>query len=124
MVTHNRIMGMLGERRRELLDQLDAIDKAIAALNGTGGAVAKTPSVEPDAPVESPASEVIPKRVASRRRLSDSHKHALVTGRRKAREAKDIAEGVAREKPGDSFVPAIRLPGDQPPRLVKPRGEK
>lgn len=117
-------MKMLGERRRELLDQLDAVDKAIAALSGAGDGVASASPPEPEAPPEGEASGVLPRRVAPKRMLSDVHKHALVTGRRKAREAKNVAEGVARELPDELFVPAIRARADESPRLVKRRGEK
>ena len=35
-------------------------------------------------------------------------------------QAHDVAKGIAREMPGDAFVPAIGTRGDrQPPRLVK-----
>ena len=120
MVTLNRILRMLQEQRRALLDQIDAVDKAIAALNSTGVAVANTQPGDPDVPAEEPASAVLPRRVTPRRVLSDSHKEALTVGRRKAREARDAAKGLAREMPGDSFVPAIGTRGDrQPPRLVK-----
>lgn len=120
MVKLNRIVGMLEEQRRELLNQLDAIDKAIAALNGVETTVAETPPAEPDIPAEQPASVVIPRRVQAKRVLSDSHRQALIVGRRRARDAKDVAKGLARELPGESFVPAIGTRGDhQPPRLVK-----
>ncbi len=128
MVTLNRIISMLGEQRRELLAQLDAIDRAIAALNGGGHAVADTPpvepavepAVEPDVPAEHAATAVLPRRVTPRRVLSDSHKQALIVGRRKAREVRDAAKGLAREMPADSFVPAIGTRGDRhAPRLVK-----
>jgi len=120
MVTLNRIVGMLQEQRRALLEQLDAVDRAIAALDSTGVAVADTGPAEPDLPAEPTPGAVLPRRVTPRRVLSDSHKQALVVGRRKAREARDAAKGLAREMPGDSFVPAIGTRGDrQPPRLVK-----
>jgi hypothetical protein len=135
MVTLNRIKRMLDEQRRELLDQLDAIDRAIVALNSAGMAVADTRPAGPEFPAEQvpaeqvpaeqvpadkTASAVVPRRVKPKRVLSDSHKQALVLSTRKAREAKDAAKGLAREMPGDSFVPAIGTRGDrQPPRLVK-----
>ncbi len=121
MVRLNRIVSMLEEQRRELLDQLDAVDRAIAALGSAGTAAANTPPAEdPDAPAEHRASGVLPRRVKPRRVLSDSNKQALIVGTRKAREAKDAAKGLAREMPGDSFVPAIGTRSDrQSPRLVK-----
>ncbi len=68
-----------------------------------------------------PASPaVVPTRVAPRRVQTDSHKHAVSMGKRNARHAKDAAKGLARELPGDSFVPAIGTREDrQLPRLVK-----
>lgn len=120
MVKLKRIISMLEAQRRELLDQLDAIDRAILALNGAGSGVADTRPAEPDVPAEAAASAAVPTRVKPRRVLSDSHKQALVLGSRKAREARDAAKGLAREMPADSFVPAIGTRGDrQPPRLVK-----
>ena len=128
MARLNQIVSMLHEQRRDLLDQLSAIDRAIAALDGgessTGGAagrVAVTASpVAPEVPAELAESAVLPQRVTPRRMLSDAHKQALVVGKRKAREAKEAASGQAREMPADSFVPAIGRRGErQPPRLVK-----
>ena len=111
---------MLEEQRRELLGQLDAVDRALAALNGAEKAAPETAPARPDAAAEPEAAAVVPNRVKSRRVLSDAHRQALVVGRRKAREARDAAKGLARELPPDSFVPAIGTRGDsQPPRLVK-----
>ena len=113
------IISMLGERRQSLLDQLDAVDKAIAALNGAGTIATDRAPVEPDVPALDAGTVVLPRRVTPRRVLSDAHKHALNTGRRKAREAKDAAAGRAREMPDESFVPAIGTRRDrQAPRLV------
>ena len=120
MVTLNRIKRMLDEQRRALLDQLDAVDRAIAALSSAGTAVPDTRPAEPDVASEGTAGTVVPRRIKARRVLSDSHKQALVLGKRKAREAKDAAKGLAREMPDDSFVPAVGMRDDrQPPRLVK-----
>jgi len=125
MATLTRIIGMLQEQRRELLDQLGAIDRAIAELHGAGAAAADPRRVEPEVPCEEVPADmtpgaVVPRRVKPRRVLSDSHKQTLVLSTRKAREARDAAKGLAREMPGDSFVPAIGTRGDrQPPRLVK-----
>lgn len=111
---------MLDEQRRELLDRLDAINRAIAALNSAGIAVADTPLAEPDVPAEQTTTAVVPRRVKPKRVLSDSHKQSLVVGSRKAREAREAAKGLAREMPDDSFAPAIGARGDrQLPRLVK-----
>ncbi len=113
-------LSLLAERRRRLLDQLDVVDKAMAALSGAGTPVAETRPAEPDVPVDPNASVALPKRVKPRRLMSDSHKEAVAVGKRRARTARDVADGLAREMPGDSFVPAIRTRDDnQPPRLVK-----
>ena len=120
LVDLNPTLSMLEEQRGELLGQLDAIDRAITALNGAGTPVAETRPAEPDLPAEHTASAALPRRVKPRRVLSDSHKEAVRVGKRRARAAKDAAKGLAREMPDDSFVPAIRTRGDgQPPRLVK-----
>jgi hypothetical protein len=108
---------MLEGQRRELLDQLAAIDRAIAALGGAGADVAEAPAAAPA--VEHAAATVLPKQFKPRRVLSDSHKHALKAGKRRARDAHDVARGLAREMPGEGFVPAIGTRGDrQLPRLV------
>jgi len=145
MATLNRIISMLDEQRRELLDQLDAVDKALAALKSAGVAGADTPPAEPavqadtvpagavqagavqagaipaDAvPADAAEGAVVPTRVKPRRVLSDAHRQALVVSKRKAREAREATAGLAREMPEDSFVPAIGTRGDgQAPRLVK-----
>jgi hypothetical protein len=142
-LTH--VVDMLRAKRVELLNELDAVDQAIAALAGTRIDVAGTPDVTeaPDrapgasaevaaeapadalakAPPEAPSSAVVSTLVKPKRMLTDSHKHALSIGRRKARVAKDAAKGLVREIPEDSFVPAVGARGpSQPPRLVK-RGQ-
>ena len=104
----------LEAQRRELLDQLSAVDKAIAALAGI-------PEVEPQAA----DAAIVPRRVKPKRELSDSHKQKLVVSSRRAREVMEAAKGLAREKHDDSFVPAIGKRGDrQPPRLVKRPGAR
>ena len=108
MATLDRIRRDLEGQRRVLLDQLAAVDKAIAAL-------ADIPEVQrrTDPPV-------VPTRVKPKRELTDSHKQKLVASSRRAREVKDAAKGIARELEDDSFVPAIgRRGASQPPRLVK-----
>jgi hypothetical protein len=126
MVDLNRIVGTLQATRRELTQQLDAIDKAIAAL------VSAAPSAEPaGVPADIPAdvsgagqtdapSPLEPMRLKPKRVLNDAHKEALARGRRRAREVKEAAAGRARELPDDSFVPALAsASGAQPPRLIK-----
>jgi hypothetical protein len=126
MVTTNRIMDMLSERRRELLDELDAVERAIAALENPAvtiadaPAVADTPAGDDDLAGETAADLAPPRRVTARRVMSDTHKHAVSIGKHKARHAREAAKGLARELPDDSFVPAIgRRGAAQSPRLVK-----
>ena len=120
MATLEQIVRMLEEQRRELLDQLDGINRAIAALGGTAIEAAEPRSAGSSVSVEDIAGTVQPRHVKARRVLTDAHKQALVAGKRRAREAHDVAKGIAREMPGDAFVPAIGTRGDrQPPRLVK-----
>ena len=116
----DRIVKLLHTQRAQLLKELDAVDKALAALEGASVVGPPGPAIEEAAPDAAPP--VAPRRVKSKRVLSDSHKEALATGRRKAREAKDVARGLAREVPDESFVPAIGTHDrTHPPRLVKRR---
>lgn len=122
MVALDRIVSLLKEQRRELLDQLVAIDKAIAALNGAPSAEVDHVDEQPQTPDVSPrtAVPIVPRVVKPKRVLGESHKQALTEGRRKARRAKDTAAGLAREMPDESFVRALGARGgSQPPRLVK-----
>lgn len=120
MSSLKQIVRMLEGQRRELLDQLDAVDRAIAALGSVGTAAAEMGAAAPEVPAVQVAGTVLPTRVKAKRVLSDSHKQALITGKRKAREAHDVAKGIAREMPDDAFVPAIGTRGDgQAPRLIK-----
>ena len=124
MVEMNQIRSTLEEKRQELADQLSAVDRAIAALNSAKTPVTETrpaePDVESDVRAEVAVSAVLPRPVEPRRVLSDAHKEAISAGKRRARAAKDVAKGLAREVPDDSFVPAIRTRSNsQSPRLVK-----
>lgn len=67
-----------------------------------------------------PRRTVLPTQVKSRRTQSDSHKHAVSVGKRRARNARDAAKGLRREVHDDDFVPAVgaRREGEAP-RLVK-----
>jgi hypothetical protein len=120
MVNLNDAVSLLSAKRKELLDQLDAVDKALAALSGLSVPFTTTPQGNLQEAAEKAASEVLPTRLKPPRALSDEHKHALNEGRRKARHSKDVAAGHAREIPDP-------LPGLAPassadtrrPRLVK-----
>ena len=121
MATLNQIVSMLQEQRRELLEQLSAVDRALAALEGGEAAAPATLPAAPavvDAPAE--AREVLPRRVTARRVMTDPHREAVIAGKRRARNVREAAKGLARELPDEGFVPAIRRRGDdQAPRLVK-----
>jgi len=120
MVDMNQIRRLLEEKRRELADQLDAIDRAIAALTSSATPASETPPVDPDVPAERTAGAVLPQSIKPRRVFSDAHKKAISTGKRRARAAKDATKGLVREMLDDSFVPAIKTRGEsQAPRLVK-----
>jgi hypothetical protein len=120
MADLKQIVQMLEGQRRELVDQLAAVDKAIAALNGTAAAGDDARPAQPDIPTEAPPATQLARRVKEKRVLSDAHKQALIAGRRKTREAHDVAKGLAREMPDEGFVPAIGVRGDrQVPRLIK-----
>ena len=120
MVEMNRIRRLLEEKRLELADQLNAVDKAIAAFDSARTPVTETQPAEPDARAELTVSAVLPQTVEPRRVLSDAHKAAISAGKRREHAAKDAAKGLGREVPDDSFVPAISTRGSsQSPRLVK-----
>ena len=103
-----KIVELLQEQRRALVEQLEAVDKAIAALHAAD-------AVDDDD--EDPAAT----QVKARRTQTDSHKHAIAVGKRNARNSRDAAKGLMRDIQGDDFVPAINArSGDQDaPRLVK-----
>ena len=118
--------GCLRAKREALLEQLAAVDRALAALVAPETPVANAqdlkaaePAVDP---AEGPAEEagpVVPRRVTARRTLTDEHRHAITEGRRKARHAKDAAAGRAREAidPAPGLAPASTA--TEFPRLVK-----
>jgi hypothetical protein len=119
MAELKQILCMLEGQRQELVDQLAAVDKAIAALKGTAAGGDARPA-QPDIPTEDPPATKLPRQVKQKRVLSDVHKQAMISGRRKAREAHDVAKGLAREMPDEGFVPAIGVRSDrQVPRLIK-----
>ena len=120
MVELSRIVSTLKATRRELAQQLEAIDKAIAAL--TSAPQSADVAAVPDATAAAPSDTTPPgpTRLKPKRVLADAHKEAMAKGRRRAREVKEAAAGRARELPDDSFVPALaRTSGAQPPRLIK-----
>ena len=120
MAESNRIVSMLQEQRRQLLHELSAIDRAIAAACGEEAPLVQTPPpVEPAIPGDPATGEALPQKVAARRVLSDEHKYAVADGKRRARHAREAARGLARDLPDEDFVPAIQGRGEGQPRLVK-----
>ena len=92
MVDLRDAVGLLRAKRKELIDELDAVDKALSVLSGVGGTVTMAPAANPPEASEVIPNEVLPRRLNSPRTLSDEHRHALKEGRRKARHSKDAAE--------------------------------
>jgi hypothetical protein len=110
---------VLRAKREALLDQLDAVDRPLAALAAAGIIDANAQELPTAKPAEEATRSVVPTRVKPRRVLSDEHRHALAEGRRKARHAKDAAAGRARETfdPAPGLAPASTA--TDLPRLVK-----
>jgi hypothetical protein len=121
MVNLSDAVRLMRAQRKELSDQLDAVDKALAALGEPRG-VPSTGSSEgnPQGVPGETMTEVLPTRLKPPRKLSDEHRHALKEGRRKARNSKDVAAGRAREasdpRPG---LASASSADDRRPRLVK-----
>jgi hypothetical protein len=115
MVNLERTIQLLHDKKRELLEQLNAIDRAIQALApADSGLSVKPPSAvgqSVEETVAAPAAVVV---IPPRRALTESHKQALLEGRRKAREAK-----LLRSRGLEPVRPAISLLPDPLPRLVK-----
>ena len=95
----------LHAKRTELLNQVDVIDTALAALATAGISLvnASEPQAEAADDVTSP---VVPTRIKARRVLSDEHRQALLDGRRMARHRRAVDEGRARELLAPSRAPS------------------
>ena len=107
--------GLLRAKREALLDQLNAVDRALAELSAAGILVANAPQLLAAEPTIQTTSPIVPTRVTPRRVLSDEHRHALTEGRRKARHSKDVDAGRAREM----VNPAPPSTAARLPRLIK-----
>ena len=120
MVDLKDAVSLLRAKRQELNDQLDAVDKALAALSGLAGTVTMAPDANHPEASEQTSNTVLPTRVNPPRTLTDEHKHALKEGSRKARHSKAAAAGLAREitDPSPGLASGSRASG-QSPRLVK-----
>ena len=105
----------LHAKRTELLNQVDAIDTALAALATAGITVVNAPEAQPEA-ADDVTSPVVPTRIKARRVLSDEHRQALLDGRRMARHRRAVDEGRARELLAPSPAPSEAA---ELPRLVK-----
>ncbi len=115
MADFSATISTLQQQRRELLDQVAAIDRAIAALSGTDRPYRSAARMEaPAAPPEGRA------RRAKKRTfvLSEEHKRKLIEGQQRAREKRLVAEHAeAADAPGPATA---AWTGSGAPRLVKP----
>jgi hypothetical protein len=122
MVNLSDAVRLLRAQRKELSDQLDAVDKALAALGEPRDAPRTGSEGNPQGAAGETMTGVLPTRLKPPRTLSDEHRHALREGRRKARHSKDVAAGRAREMSDPH--PGVALGSsadDRRPRLVKQR---
>lgn len=110
---------LLQAKRKELADELDAVDKALAALSRIGGAEAGAAKENPSRPPEAAPSAVLATKLKPRRTLSDEHKHSLSEGRRKAHHSKAAAAGLARELLDQAPALVASSGEGRQPRLVK-----
>src|SRR4051794_30177798 len=95
----------LHAKRTELLNQVDAIDTALAALATAGIRVVDSPEPRAEA-ADDVTSLVVPTRIKARRVLSAEHQQALTDGRRMARHRQAVDEGRARELLAPSPAPS------------------
>ena len=123
MVNLHDAVSLLLVKRSELLDQLQAVDNALAALGGVGVADTTTPNGRPAEAEENTSDGVVPTKLKSPRMLSDEHKHALNEGRRRARHSKAVAAGFAREMLDSSPDLTPAAVDGRLPRLVKRPGK-
>jgi hypothetical protein len=105
----------LHAKRTELLNQVDAIDTALAGLATAGITVVNAPEPQPET-ADAITSPVVPTRIKAPKVLSDEHRQALLDGRRIARHRQAVDKGHAREPLAPLAAPskAAGLP-----RLVK-----
>ena len=85
MVNLSDAVRLLRAQRKELSDQLDAVDKALAALGEPRGVPGTGSEASPQGAAGETGTEVLPTRLKPPRTLSDEHRHALKEGRRNAR---------------------------------------
>jgi hypothetical protein len=120
MVNLSDAVRLLRAQRKELSDQLDAVDRALAALGEPRGVPRTGSEGSPQGAAGETVTELLPTRLEPPRKLSDEHRHALKEGRRKARHSKEVAAGRAREmsdpRPG---LASASSADNRRPRLVK-----
>jgi hypothetical protein len=121
MVNLSDAVRLLRAQRKELSDQLDAVDKALAALGEPRGVPRTGSEGNPQGAAGETMTGVLPTILKPPRKLSDEHRHALKEGRRKARNSKDVAAGRAREMSDPRPGLASASSDDRRPRLVKQR---
>jgi len=119
MVSFTDAVRLLRAQRKELSDQLDAVDKALAAL-GEPPSVAGTGSEgNSQGAAREAVTEIVPTRLKPARKLSDQHRHALTEGRRNASHSREVAAGRARELSDPRPGLASGSADGRRPRLVK-----
>ena len=121
MVNLSDAVRLLRAQRKVLSDQLDAVDKALAALGEPRGVPRPGSSGgNSEGALGETVTEVLPTKLKPPRKLSDEHRHALKEGRRKARNSKDVAAGRARDIPDPRpGLASASSSDDRHPRLVK-----
>ena len=70
MIDLNDAVSLLQAKRRELAEQLDAVDKALAALRSVGGSGSAAPGANPAASLGAAPSVVLPTKLKPRRTFS------------------------------------------------------
>jgi hypothetical protein len=120
MVNLSDAVRLLRAQRKDLSDQLDAVDKALAALGKRRGVPRTGSEGSRQGAAGETVTEVLPTKLEPPRKLSDEHRHVLKEGRRKARHSKEVAAGRAREmldpRPG---LASASSADNRRPRLVK-----
>jgi hypothetical protein len=110
-MTRREPLHRLRQKRRDLLAQLEAVDKELAIVESSEASTEKCRDL---------AATVLPTRLKPAKTLSDDHKHALMEGRRKAFHANEVARGLARA-PLEHVAGLGNRATNDGPRLVRRR---
>jgi hypothetical protein len=129
MIDFDLLVRVLRRTREELVDQIDAVDRAIGILSQPGTPdqtrVQDFRKAEPvQAEHDTVSVQPVPEKRKGRRpgfRLSEGHKQALLAGRRKKLEAMRTTELEPVEAQPAHAIAAWKA--NVPPRLVKERKE-